>query len=795
MKNSFPLPSYLYQIVRLSICLLLFCIQNNSLNAQVENSAKKNTPTITISGFVKDKDSGEELIGAAIYIEEIQSGTVTNVYGFYSLTLPKRNYHLKCNYLGYDVFRKEIKGDKDLEFDIELSEKNMQLDEVVIKGEKNDQNIRSTEMGTVKLSVKQLDKVPVLFGEKDILKTIQLLPGVSGAGEGNSGFYVRGGSMDQNLILLDEAPVYNASHLMGFFSVFNSDAIKDVKLYKGGMPSQYGGRLSSVLDIKMNNGNLKKWKVNGGIGLISSRLTVEGPIKKNKGSFIIAGRRTYADQFLKLSSDTLLNNNKLYFYDLNAKFNYKITKKDRLYLSGYFGRDIFSFQDLFGINWGNKTGTFRWNHVFGKKLFLNTSAIYSEYDNEVNITFGTENISIGSGIKDYNFKQDFMYYPNSKNTIRAGWNSIYHTFDPGTFVVESDTSSTKFNIKYKYGLENAAYIGNEQKIGALLTLNYGIRYSQFIDLGPQEVFGFNEQGLVSDTTNYGQNDIIKNYGGFEPRFSASYILSETSSMKASYARNYQYLHFLSNSGAGTPLDLWVPSSTIVQPQVSDQVSLGYFKNFKQNTFETSAEIYYKTMDNLIEYKNGAQVILNPYMEGELVFGSGTAYGLELFLKKKHGKFNGWVGYTLGASKRLFQDVNQGLEYPAKQDRTHDFSLVLMYDINERINVSGTWVYNTGDAVTFPSGKYEYEGQTYSMFTEKNGYRMPSYHRMDLGVTLYGKKQKFIQSSWNFSVYNAYGRSNAYSISFRESKTNADQMEAVQTSLFRFVPSITYNFKF
>jgi len=763
----------------------------------------------TISGNIKDATNGEDLIGVNVLVKELKGvGASTNGYGFYSLTLPKGEYTIIYSFIGMQDVLFKVKLDKNIRNNMELGSGVEQLDEVVITGEKENKNVTSNDIGVTNLDMKEIEMIPVLMGEQDIMKTIQLMPGVKSAGEGSSGFFVRGGGADQNLILLDGAPVYNASHMLGFFSVFNSDAIKDVKLYKGAAPAEFGGRLSSVMDIKMKEGNAKHLAVSGGIGLISSRLTIEAPIVKNKGSFIISGRRTYADMFLKLSSDSKLKDSQLYFYDLNLKANYRIGANDRIFLSGYFGRDKFGFSDKFGFDWGNKTGTLRWNHIFNEKLFSNTTFIYSDYNYVINIRDGL--VKIGSDIQDFNFKQDFDYFLNNNNKIKIGGNIIHHTFKPGDIDVDEEVGFNSSSIENRYSLESAVYISNEQKLSKKLSLNYGLRYTNFTQLGPGDMFSYNIYGDIIDTTTYAKNEKVVSYNGWSPRILANYTLNKRSSIKASLSRNYQYLHMLSNSTSGTPLDVWMPSSNNIKPEIADQIALGYFRNFKDNLFEFSTEIYYKTIQNALDYKTGAEVTLNEAAEGQLLFGDGRAYGIEFFLKKRKGKFTGWLSYTLARSEIKLDEINDGNWYPTHQDRTHDVSVVGMYQINERWNISGSWVYYTGNAVTFPSGKYTVDGQIYNLYSERNGYRMPDYHRMDLGITLKGKKHKYLlnpdtgekqkikkrfQSSWNLSVYNLYMRENAYMISFEENESDPSKTEAVQLSLFKIIPSITYNFKF
>ena len=749
----------------------------------------------TINGYIRSAETGESLIGATMYVENLKTGTASNGYGFYSLTLPDGKYSTRYSYMGYKDSTLTIDLKDNISMNVELKSSDTQIKEVVVSAEAADKNIKVSEMSVIKFSPKEIKMVPVLFGEQDILKTIQLMPGVKSAGEGNSGFYVRGGSADQNLIILDEAPVYNASHLLGFFSVFNSDAIKDMKLYKGNAPAEYGGRLSSVLDVQMNEGNSKRFSASGGLGLISSRLTFEGPIVKDKGSFIISARRTYADMFLVFMKDTTFRGTKLYFYDINAKANFKIGKRDRFFLSGYLGRDVFGFADMMGFDWGNKTATFRWNHLFGNKLFLNTSLIYSDYNYVIGFKPTGDLVEISSGILDYNLKEDLQYFINSKNTLNFGFNSIYHTFRPGEISSDNEDFINSVIIDEKYAIESAAYISHKFDISNKIKLTYGLRYSNFSIIGIDTVYTYNDEDVITDTVAYGKNELVHNYGNFEPRVTLNFIINDKNSIKASYARNAQYVHLLSNSTSSSPTDLWLPSSKIIQPQIADQFALGYFRNFKDNMFETSVEIYYKDFQNQIDYQNGADILLNDKVESQLVFGEGRAYGVELFIKKRTGKLTGWLGYTFAKTERSINEIDNGAWYPAKQDRTHDISIVAMYNFNEKWNVSATWVFYTGNAVTFPSGKYEIEGLTVPAYTTRNGYRMPNYHRMDLGVTYTNKKRKRWESSWNFSIYNVYARKNAYSIDFRESETNPGQTEAVRMALFQIVPSITYNFKF
>lgn len=748
----------------------------------------------SISGTIKDKKNGEELIGATIAVTQLKgTGTRSNTYGFYSLTLPQGNYELKVSAIGFTTQYISIELNKNLQQDIQLESMSSNLKEVKVKALKKDQNVTDAQMGMTKLNMTEINKIPVLMGERDVIKTMTLLPGIKSAGEGNTGFNVRGGASDQNLILLDEAPVYNASHLLGFFSTFNSDAIKDVQIYKGGMPAEYGGRLSSVLDIKMKEGNDKNYSVSGGLGLISSRLNIEGPIVKEKGSFIISGRRTYVDQFLKLSEK--YKDNKLYFYDVNAKANYRINKNNRIFLSGYFGRDKIGVGNAFGIDWGNVTGTARWNHVFNSKWFSNTSLIYSNYDYKIAIKSGTTDFDITSRIKDINFKHEFNFFPNPENSIKIGINSIYHTVVPGQVDSKGTTGINDVKLQDRYAWENAIYASNEWKPTEKLSVIYGLRLTSFSALGKGDFYTYDTNGKVIATKTYGAGEFVKTYVNLEPRISASYLVGTSNSIKAAYARNVQNLHLISNSTTTSPTDLWIASNNNIKPEISDQVSAGYFQNFNDNNYELSVEAYYKTMQNQIDYKNGANTQANDKIEGELLSGKGRAYGIELLLRKKTGRFTGWAGYTLSRTERKINQINNGNWYAARQDRTHDISLVGMYDLTKRWTISGTWVYNTGNAVTFPTGKYTIDNQVFFSYTDRNAYRMPAYHRLDIGATYTKKRSDRRESSWSFSLYNAYGRQNAYSIDFEEDPNDASKTQAVKTSLFRWVPSITYNFKF
>lgn len=750
----------------------------------------------TISGKIKDEATGELLIGASVILKgATQSGTASNGYGFYSLSVPEGDYTLTYSYIGYAPIIRTILLRQDMEINIDLAVKN-DLEEVVINDNRpNNRNLISPQMGVEKLDMTQINNVPVIFGEKDILKTISLLPGIKAASEGNTGYYVRGGGSDQNLILLDEATVYNASHLFGFFSTFNSDAIKDVSIYKGGMPSQYGGRLSSVLDVKMNDGNNKNFTVQGGIGLIASRLKVEGPILKNKGSFMISGRRTYVDMFLKLSSDTTVKGSSIYFYDLNAKLNYRFNEKNTLYLSGYFGKDVLGLKNTFGTNWGNATGTIRFNHLFTNKLFSNTSVIYSNYNYVIQSFLRDNDFKATSKITDLNIKEDLQYYASTKHTLRFGVNAIHHTLEPGNITSTQSSSVNNREIERRYGMETAAYLNDEWKVNDKLTLLYGLRLSGMFLLGPGTFKTYNPDGTIASAQTKASGEIYKSYVNLEPRFSASYTVNDQTSVKASYNRNTQNIHIISNSTSANPTDLYVLSSNNIKPQIADQVSVGYFKNFADNLYEFSVETYYKALQNQIDYKNGAQLIANDNVESQLLYGIGRAYGAEFFFKKRYGKFNGWIGYTLSKTERKFDQINNGNYFAAKYDRTHDISLVGIYKMSNRWTFSATFVYGTGNAVTYPNGKYSVAGVTTYYYSARNADREPANHRLDIGATWEGKEHKKYHSSWSFGIYNLYNRKNPYTINFRDNEVDPTRTEAVKTSLFGIIPSITWNFKF
>jgi hypothetical protein len=751
----------------------------------------------TVSGTIRNAATGETLIGASVMLQSASGrlGTATNAYGFYSLTAAEGEYTLTVSYISYQTYQQKITLNKDALLNIELKA-GSELQEVVVRaGDRKDENVRSPQMGVEKLDMKLLDNLPVLFGEKDVLKTIQLLPGVKSGGEGNTGFFVRGGASDQNLILLDEATVYNSSHLLGFFSTFNADAIKNADLYKGGMPAQYGGRLSSVLDVKMDDGNNKNFAMQGGIGLISSRLKLEGPIVPGKSSFMVSARRTYIDFLLKASPDTAIKGNTLNFYDLNVKVNYQLNDKNTLYASGYFGQDNIGIKELFDNNWGNSTATLRWNHIFNSKLFSNTSLIYNKYSYAIALLDDINSFKITSLIRDYNLKQDFQYF-NNQHTLRFGLQATHHRIAPSDISTSGTSSFNPLSIENRYGVETSAYVSDEYVVNPKLNLLYGLRASWFSLLGPGTFSAYNAAGDITSSTTYGSGHLVRNYFNLEPRFSASYTLNEQNSIKASYNRNTQNIHILSNSASSSPTDQYVMSSNNIRPEVADQVALGYFRNLKDNTFEFSAEAYYKQMQNQIEYKNAARLIANANVESQLLFGEGRAYGLELYAKKTSGKLTGWISYTLSRTERKFEELNNGNYFPARQDRTHDVALVGIYKMSKRWTLSANYIYNTGNAVTYPAGKYQVGGNTMFFYTERNANRLPYTSRLDVSATLEGKNTgKRFHSSWSFGLYNALNRKNPYSVDFRNVENDPTRTEAVQTSLFGIIPSVTWNFKF
>jgi hypothetical protein len=760
---------------------------------------------VTLSGYLKDKANGEALIGASVYIKELKTGVITNPYGFFSVSVPQGSYSINFTYVGYQSQSPVINLSESKQINVLLEEETKQIEEVVISSERKDRNVENMQMSMEKVQVKMLKKLPSFMGEVDIIKSITLLPGIQNGGEGSSGLYVRGGGPDENLMILDEAPVYNASHLLGFFSVFNSDAIKDVQVYKGGIPAEYGGKASSVIDIRMKDGNSQQLGVSGGIGNISSRLTVEGPIIKDKWSFIVSGRRTYADYLGRLMGLEALKENQLYFYDLNLKTNVVINDKNRLYFSAYTGDDYFKAGQSIYMKWGNLTSTARWNHLFSNKLFSNTSLIYSRYNYNLGVP-GTaaDQFDWTSQISDVNFKEDFSWYLNSKNKLTLGFNAIYHHFNPGQVTAGAKSYFSNIKLTNYNALDNSLYVSNEQTIGPRLTVRYGLRYSYFQQIGKGKVTQYlhpdkpNEKEIIG-VGEYGSGKLIPpSYNNLEPRLGIKYVLTPESSIKASYNRMAQNLHLISNTNSPTPLDIWLPSNTYIKPLIADQVGLGYFRNFKENMFETSVETFYKKMSNVIDYKDGAELFLKENLETELLHGKGYAYGLELYVKKQEGRLTGWLSYTLSKSMRKIADFNEGKAYPSSYDRTHNISFVASYELTKRLTLSSTWVYLTGNPTSYPVAKYDVQDNTFYYYSSRNSNRIPAYHRLDLSLNYDFKKndRKKVKQSLNFAIYNVYGRRNAYSVTYRQNKDNPTVSEATRLSIIgSLIPSVTYNFTY
>ncbi len=788
------------------ICLLLIFISGIPIHAQAQAGKR-----FTISGYVKESSNGEAIIGAAVTIREPLKGTVTNNYGFFSITADSGQYEMMVSFTGLQKYKQHISLTHDIFIDIKMLP--IENDVVVITDHKADENVSDGQMSVNRLEMKQVTKIPSFMGEVDVLKTIQLLPGVKGGAEGNSGFYVRGGGPDQNLVLLDEATVYNAGHLFGFFSVFNGDAIKDINLIKGGMPAQHGGRLSSVLDISMKEGNNQKLQVQGGIGVIASRLTVQGPIKKDTASFIVSARRTYIDvlmqPFIKPSSP--FKGSGYYFYDLNTKLNWRINDKNRIFLSGYYGRDVFSYVDnqsdfKVSIPWGNATTSLRWNHLMGPRLFVNTTSVFTDYKFSFGAAQDGFEFKLFSGIRDWNEKVDFSFLPNNKHYIRFGANYIWHTFTPNN--VSAKQGETTFDLgglKKEYGHEVAAYINDDWDITNRWKINAGLRYSYFMQVGPFDRYIQDVTGRTIGITHYGKFKKVADYGGLEPRLSLRFIIDEKSSIKASFTHNLQYVHLASISPISLPTDIWVPCSDKVKPQIGEQYAAGYFRNFHNNMFESSVEVYYKNMRNQVEFAPSSLPSdnVNNNTDNNFIFGKGQSYGAEFFFKKAIGKLNGWVGYTLSWTTRTFPDIDNGHFFYARYDRRHDISVVAVYDLNERWSFGSIFVYGTGNAISLPESRYIVEGIIVSDYGRRNSFRMPAYHRLDVSVTYNCKSKKLFnrlpyQNSWNLSVYNAYNRHNPYFIFFDSQGSVQEgnlKVTAKQVSLFPILPSITWNFNF
>jgi hypothetical protein len=770
--------------------LLFFLMLCPELPAQNKRSA--------ISGNITDSATGEDLIGATVYVEELKTGTAANAYGFYSISLPEGKYKLVFSFVGFQPYTQVVDLKNDVKLNIKLEPAASELGEVVVSAEGRNANVTKAEMSVERISMKTLKRIPALMGEVDVIKAIQLLPGVQSTAEGSSGFSVRGGSHDQNLIILDEATVYNASHLMGFFSVFNNDAIKDVKLYKGDIPASFGGRLSSLLDVRTRDGNSQRISATGGIGTISSRLTLEGPLFSDKLSYLVSARRTYADVFLALASDPDLRKSKLYFYDMNAKMNYRINDNNRLFLAAYLGRDKFA-NSFAGMDFGNQTVTLRWNHLFSSKLFSNFTFIGSFYDYSLSTELSEEvSMEWKSKLQDYGFKADFSYHLNPNNNIKFGYHLTYHGFMPGEGGGVGEKSIiAQFSEPKEFGLEHAWFVANENKIGDKLTVKYGLRYTLFQNISNGEQVYELENYAVRDSATYARGTIYHSYGRWEPRLGLVYGINSANSVKASYSRTAQFIQLASNSSAGSPLDVWFQSTPNVKPQVCNQFAAGYFRNFSDNMFETSVELYYKDMKDVIDFKDHANLTGNDELEQELRFGTGKAYGLELMIRKNEGKLNGWVSYTLSRARRTIDEINDGKEYRSPYDKPNNISIVLNCELSRQWIISANWVFASGTPVTYPTGRYEIEGKYVPIYSGRNEYRYPAYHRLDLSATwsFKGNATRRFKSELNFSLYNAYGRHNPWTIMFRQEKDNPNKTYAEMVYLFSFVPSVTYNFTF
>jgi hypothetical protein len=760
----------------------------------------------TLNGYVKDSLTGETLIGASLNISGGNRGVSTNSYGFFSITLPQGKYTIASSFIGYATAVYNVSLDSNLSFNIPLLPLTADTATVTVVARRRDANVKGTEMGKVDLSIERIKQVPAFLGEVDILKTIQLLPGVRNSGEGNAGFYVRGGGPDQNLLILDDAVVYNPGHLFGFFSIFNSDAIKNVTLIKGGMPAQYGGRLSSVVDVTMKDGNNQKLQVEGGVGLIASRISIQGPIKKNESSFIVSARRTYIDALVKpLLKNGNFSGSGYYFYDVNAKANFRLGKQDRLFFSGYAGRDVFDFKSKersFNTNipWGNSTATLRWNHIFNRKLFANTTLLYNDYAFKFQAVQNDFQVVLSSGIKDVSGKIDFDFFPSPEHKVKFGGIFTYHRFKPNQ--LSGRQGSVEFkpnNTLNKFANETGVYIQDDWEVSTKIKVNAGLRFSTFNQIGPHTFYNNDAAGNHLDSQTYKRGETVKAFNGWEPRVTFRYALSDSSSLKLAVTRNNQYIHLATNSGSTLPTDLWVPSTYRVNPQTGWQYAAGYFRNWNDNQWETSIEVYYKNMENQIEYKEGANVQNLRDPEESFTFGKGWSYGAEFFANKLKGRLTGWVGYTLSWTWRKFPGLNGGQRYPAKYDRRHDVSVVANYDLSKKWKVGGIFVYATGNATTYPERFYIIEGNLIQQYGTINSYRLPAYHRMDLAATYTPNKhpERKLKSSWIFSIYNVYSRANPYFIYFSQTGSPYQgtlQVSAKKVSIFPILPTVTWNFK-
>ena len=753
---------------------------------------------VTISGYVKDKATGEILAGVTVIETNLRTGTSTNSNGFYSITILSGNYELQFSYIGYQTTKLNGNTQKNLVLNITLDPADKTLEEVVIEGKRTDENVRAPAMSIVELDIRTIRSIPSLFGEIDLVKVIQLLPGVQSASEGSTGYSVRGGATDQNLILLDEAIIYNASHLMGFFSVFNNDVVENVTLYKGDIPASYGGRLSSLLEVQTKDGNPKRFSMTGSIGTVSSKLTLEGPFIKERTTWLVAGRRTYADLFLPFAKDESVRDNKLFFYDLNLKLTHLINEKNRIFISGYAGRDVFR-NDFSSVEFGNQTASLRWNHIFSKNIFLNMSLNYSGYNYDLGTPEEEENsFRWLSELSEYTSRFDFTHYVSGNHKLKYGATITWHKISPGSVKGFGDPSDNSgFNLPPANALESSLYFTDDFRLSEKLTLKYGLRFSAFQNVGPGTVYNYDADYNPVDSTVYTKREIFNTYAGIEPRLAFTYMVNELSSVKGSYSHTTQYLTLAQNSTTGTPLDIWFPASPNVEPQLCDQFAAGYFRNFNNNMYEVSMEVYYKNLRRLIDFRDHAQLFLNQYLEGELRIGKGYSYGIETIVRKNEGRLSGWLSYTYSRSFRLVPEINNGKLYVSPYDKPHNFNIVANYGITSRIIASATWIYATGIPVTFPTGKAIIGNAIIPIYSDRNSYRMEDYHRLDLSVSLKSREKpgKKWQSELNLSVYNAYNRHNAWAINFVQDPANPYVTYAEKTYLFAIIPALTYTIKF
>lgn len=753
---------------------------------------------ITLSGYVKDASNGEALIGATVYVKELKKGTFTNNYGFYSINLPKGSFTIECTYVGYKNATSTVIVNGVQTLNIDLTPGSKELSEVVVRSRRKDANVSNNNMSAQKLEITTIRKIPALMGEVDLIKAIQLLPGVVSAGEGTSSFSVRGGGIDQNLIVLDEATVYNASHLMGFFSVFNNDAIKNLTLYKGDIPATHDGRLASLLEVHMKDGNSKKFAGSGGIGTIASRLTLEGPIGSDRTTFIVSGRRTYADMFLKMSSDEKIRDNRLYFYDLNAKLTHRINENNRIFVSAYMGQDVFK-NKMAGFDFGNTTLTARWNHLFSKSLFSNFTFNYTRYNYGLASSFSDEsNFDWKYKMNDIGLKADFTYFLSPENTLKFGYNTTFHKLSPGTVISSGGaTSYDKYELPDIHALNQAIYLSDDYKINDNLSVKAGLRLNAFSNVGSGTIYNYDNNYESVDSTVYGSGKFIKTFFRLSPRLGINYRLNSVSSLKANYSRTNQFLQMASNSTAGTPLDLWFTSSPNVKPQICDQFAVGYFRNFLDNSLEASVELFYKDMRNTIDFEDHAQLLLNKKLDGELRFGKSKAYGAEFLLQKNEGDLTGWISYAYSHTERKIEGINSNQTYLAPYDRPHTIYVVANYALNEKISLGANFVYATGQPITYPVARMETGKVIIPIYSKRNEYRMPDYHRLDVSLNYVpqGKRKLPWKGEWNFSIYNVYAHKNAWAINFVGDKDNPGRTKAEMTYLFTFIPSVTYNIKF